>query len=345
MIRIANPIYDVVFKYMMSDNKVAKLLLSAIIGEEIIELQFDPTEATTFVKGTITVLRMDFRATVKYKDGSQQVIIIEIQKAKLHTDIMRFRRYLGEQYLDKENSIVRETYEAPDGTTYEKRDGLPIVSIYFLGYPLEFAKDIPVIKVARRYIDVATGEEILQKEKFIESLTHDSFIIQIPYIKGHRRTELEQLLYVFDQNNVENTENAYKQFLTIEEDNMPERYRPLIRRLLKALATPKVRNQMNAEEEILAELQDYERIIDSMKAEVEMKRAEAEARKIDAENARAEAEAMEIDVKNAKAEVEVQNETIEKAIIEMLQLPISIEKVAQIFNKSIDEIKTIKGKL
>ena len=44
MIQIANPIYDAVFKFMMNDNEVAKLLLSAIIGEKIKELTFQPTE-------------------------------------------------------------------------------------------------------------------------------------------------------------------------------------------------------------------------------------------------------------------------------------------------------------
>jgi hypothetical protein len=53
---------------------------------------------------------MDFKATIEQADGSQKVIVIEIQKAKLHTDIMRFRRYLGEQYADKENSIAAGTY-------------------------------------------------------------------------------------------------------------------------------------------------------------------------------------------------------------------------------------------
>ncbi|MEZ4988613.1 MAG: hypothetical protein R2795_26935 [Saprospiraceae bacterium] len=33
---IANPIYDVVFKYLMEDNRVAKLFLSAITGLEIV---------------------------------------------------------------------------------------------------------------------------------------------------------------------------------------------------------------------------------------------------------------------------------------------------------------------
>ena len=36
---IANPIYDVVFKFMMEDEKVAKLLLSALLKKDIIELQ------------------------------------------------------------------------------------------------------------------------------------------------------------------------------------------------------------------------------------------------------------------------------------------------------------------
>jgi hypothetical protein len=41
---IANPIYDVVFKFLMEDAKIAKLLLSSIIGENIEELSFLPQE-------------------------------------------------------------------------------------------------------------------------------------------------------------------------------------------------------------------------------------------------------------------------------------------------------------
>jgi hypothetical protein len=332
----------------MSDNKVAKLLLSAIIGQEILELQFDPTETTSFIQGTITVLRMDFKAKVKYNDGSEQVIIIEIQKAKLHTDIMRFRRYLGEQYADKENSIVRETYTAPDGTTYEKRDGLPILSIYFLGYPLDFATDIPVIKVARKYIDIATGEEIQKREKFIESLTHDSFIIQIPYIHGHRRTELEQLLYIFDQNNTE-PNKVYKQFINIEESEMPERYRPIIRQLLKAFATPNVRNQMNAEEEIISEFQDYERQIGMMNAEIETKKIAIEAAIEEKDAAIVEKDAA-IEAKNAEVEaknvaIEKQEQEIQASIQRMLQANLSVEQVVELLNQPIELVQSIKENL
>jgi hypothetical protein len=36
---IANPIYDVVFKFMMEDNRVARAFLSAIIQEKVLELE------------------------------------------------------------------------------------------------------------------------------------------------------------------------------------------------------------------------------------------------------------------------------------------------------------------
>ena len=42
--KIANPIYDVVFRYLMKDEKVAKLILSTLIEEEIETLSFKTTE-------------------------------------------------------------------------------------------------------------------------------------------------------------------------------------------------------------------------------------------------------------------------------------------------------------
>lgn len=45
---IANPIYDVVFKYLMEDNKVAKIILSTLTDLDIIELEFLPQELSHF---------------------------------------------------------------------------------------------------------------------------------------------------------------------------------------------------------------------------------------------------------------------------------------------------------
>lgn len=68
---IANPIYDVVFKYLMEDNKVAKLFLSAVTGLDIRSLDFLPQELVadkkkspkkTFVTAlNLSIYRLDFQ--------------------------------------------------------------------------------------------------------------------------------------------------------------------------------------------------------------------------------------------------------------------------------------------
>ena len=175
---IANPIYDVVFKYLMEDAKIAKLMISTIIGEEILELDFCSQEfvgefeakqqssksgTKTKVKskkrrGTdklkarlgLTVYRLDFTAKIKTKEGYKRVIF-ELQKAKFPTDIMRFRKYLGDQLSNKENT------ERVLVNGKSRKFGLPIISIYFLGHPLDHTKS-SAIKVSRQYIDLITNE-------------------------------------------------------------------------------------------------------------------------------------------------------------------------------------------
>ena len=81
--QIANPIYDVVFKYLMDDGKIAKLFISGIIGEKITELEFSPQESVAELKQrTITVYRLDFNATIQTSTGYKK-FRIAIQKAKL----------------------------------------------------------------------------------------------------------------------------------------------------------------------------------------------------------------------------------------------------------------------
>jgi hypothetical protein len=248
--QIANPIYDVVFKYLMDDSKIAKLLISTIIGEKIISLDFLPQESILELEHrSLTVYRLDFSAKIQTADGYKNVLI-EIQKAKFATDIMRFRKYLGEQYQKKEN-VYRTMIM---GT--ETKKAMPILSIYFLGHKLEHIT-VPIIKVQRQYYDVTTGEEIKQREEFIESLTHDSFIIQVPHLRQKYQTEVEQLLSVFDQRNVTSDHHI----LNVKEQDFPEKYRPLIRRLQRAIAEPQVRKTMDIEDEILEDLQDKEREI------------------------------------------------------------------------------------
>jgi len=98
----------------------------------------------------------------------------------------------------------------------------------------------------------------LKKEGFIESLTHDSYVIQIAQLRSQHKTELEQLLAIFDQHQC-NMQNQH--LLDLNEANYPTKYHRLIGRLQRAIADQKVRQKMNLEDDMLEALQDMERAL------------------------------------------------------------------------------------
>jgi len=281
-VQIANPIYDVVFKYLMEDNAVAKLVVSSIIGEEVIELEPKPQEHTrdkdkekiTGEIPNLTVYRLDFSAKIKLSNGQYKVVVIEMQKAELPTDIMRFRRYLGEQYINSENSIV----------SGEEIDAMQIYAIYFLGKELGIY-DTPVLSVSPEVKDVSTGKIVGEKNNFIEGLSHKSWIVQISCLKKRRRNELEQLLSVFDQSN--RTSDIH--ILNVREEDFPEKFRPIIRRLKGAMSNSKVKTQMREDDEFLKYLRSYARI-EATKALKEIEKTIAEQEKSLAEQEKSLAE-------------------------------------------------------
>jgi hypothetical protein len=325
---IANPIYDVVFKFLMEDAKIAKLLLSSIIGENIEELTFLPQEFVSDIdkekidkprksiksrrgnKSSLTVYRLDFSAHIQTPEGTKQVII-ELQKAKFSTDITRFRKYLGEQFGDKRNITSLKINKRI------RKVGIPIISIYFLGHKLDFTT-ASAIKISRQYQDLITNEIIDTKESFIESLTLDSYVIQIPYLTDKRRTELEILLSVFDQRNVADNEHH---ILNVNEEDFPEKYRSIIRKLQQANQSPEIKKKMQLEDGIIEELEDKEREIEELGVIVDEVRAENEQVKNENEKIK-----LKIDlVEQEKAHAEQENEKL-KQELEALRKRLSNEE-------------------
>ena len=235
---IANPIYDVVFKYLLEDLEIARELLSMILGEDIISIEIKPQETATEITGSnINILRFDFKAVIKTNTGEIKKILIELQKAKQVLDVMRFRRYLADNYK-KEDEVLTDKGEL------EKRP-LPIVTIYFLGFPLDNI-DRGVVKINRGYWDVITEELIDVKEDFVELLTHDSYLIQIRLLAGKSRTKLERVLQVFSP-----------EYLTQDKHQMDFKgdvNEPLVKKMLdrlgRAIASDDIRDKMDVEDEI-----------------------------------------------------------------------------------------------
>ncbi|HLA35922.1 MAG TPA: hypothetical protein VJ001_13755, partial [Rhodocyclaceae bacterium] len=193
------------------------------------------------------------------------------------------RRYLGSQYKDPKN--VEPAATGLDADHPGRKKALPIVTIYFLGHALAHT-DAAVIRVSRECRDLVTGEALKEKEYFIESLTHDSYIVQIPHLHPERRSELEQMLQVFDQKN----SNGDKHLLEIDENQVPEIYRPILRRLQRAIAEKEMAYAMDVEDEILADMQELERGIERERAEKERALAEKERERSEKEHERAEKE-------------------------------------------------------
>ena len=340
--QIANPIYDVVFRYMMKDKEAAKIVLSTILGIEIIDLDFQSTEFPIELGETLTVLRLDFKAKFKDINGNEKLAVIELQKAKLPSDIMRFRRYLGEQYADK-NNVVSE-----DMVAYYR--ALPIISVYILGHCLEFNVDIPVIKVNRVCIDAATGDRLSQKEPFIESLTHDSIVIQLPAMTGKRRTELEKLFIVFDKKYLVD-DNGH--LLLISDEQLEEKYRPVYRRLQQAGTDPLTRKKMIAEDEIINDFQSMARTIEEKDQVIEEKEQviEEKDQAIEEKDQVIDEKNQVIDKKNQvideiNKQLEHNKTVLERGIKEMQKsTDFTDEQIADIFQVDINVVRHLRNKL
>ena len=261
----ANPIYDIVFKYLMEDERIARILISALLQKEVVKLEMRPHEYSNAIEGRVRIFRIDFAATIREANGEEHLVLVELQKTWRPTETLRFRQYLGIQYGNPKNVV------SADGLA------LPIVSIYLLGHKVGDLKE-PVIYVKRRYLDYDSNEiHEGVPDKFIESLTHDSIIVQIPYLKGKARNHLEKLLTFFDQSAV--TDNPHvlqiEDNLTSESDDMER----ILNRLVRAIADPVVSHNMNIEDEILSELEKMDTDICAQKkklAEQEQKLGEQE---------------------------------------------------------------------
>ena len=253
IIHVANPIYDSVFKYIMEDERIAKTILSALLKKEVVHVTVRPHEYSNTTRDTLSMFRIDFAATVREKEGNEikdRIVLIELQKTWLNTETLRFRQYLGAQYNNKNN--IREADEK--GFAY------PMVAVYLLGHKVGNIKE-PIVYVNHDVFDyngnvVAEGNT----EPFVESLTHNSIIVQIPRLQGNVNNRLEKVLSVFDQTNVE---GDTQQVLKIDEDKYADDNDMMyvLHKLTAAAANSEMRQDMNVEDEFYKAIEDRDTAI------------------------------------------------------------------------------------
>jgi hypothetical protein len=265
---IANPIYDIVFKYLMEDLDIAKGLLSTILEVEIMELIMQPQETISETPHdnmkSIRVYRIDFSAVIKLEDGQIKKVLIELQKTKRNTNAIRFRRYLADNY-QKEDIFVENGKE--------KKRPLEIITIYLLGFQLN---KIPtaILHSKPSFRDVINGKnaEYAHQEEFIKLLTHESYFIQIPKLVEPTKTRIERILSVFNQSLKSSDERSLNYELA-DDDPLLQK---MVNRLTRAIADENMRRRMNFEDEMESDIADYQDTIEEKDEEIKQKNQELE---------------------------------------------------------------------
>lgn len=245
---IANPIYDTVFKYLMEDERIARTILSALLKEDIVKVEVRPHEYTNGQKEVLSIFRIDFGATVRKPDGEEQLILIELQKTWLPTETLRFRQYLGVHYQNPKNIIA----DSPD------RHALPMVAVYLLGHTVGEIVD-PVVYVRHQAFNY--DDEIVTQgmpNRFVDSLNHDSIIVQIPRLHGKINNRLDKVLSIFDQKRVSQESQHYLSLDDESYDSADTDMQPILHRLMMAASSVEMRQDMNVEDEYYSIIKEQE---------------------------------------------------------------------------------------
>ena len=338
MITIANPIYDIVFKYLMEDERIARTILSALLKKDIIKVEVRPHEYANGQRDTLSVYRIDFGATVRESDGKEQLILIELQKTWLETETLRFRQYLGVQYQNPAN-INSHGY------------ALPTVAVYLLGHKVGGIEE-PVLYV--RHYSYDYNEQIVTKgipDPFVNSLTHDSIIVQIPRLHGQINNKLDRVLSIFDQSR---KDQDNQQVLNIDDAaySGDADMQHILHRLLMAATNATMRQDMNVEDEYFSiiekrdtEILQRDHELAKQKVQLEEQGAQLVKQSAQLEEQSAQLEEQSAQLEEQSAQLQQKDQLLRSSILMLLKSGLSTDAIAAQMGVSPAEIERLTANL
>ena len=306
---IANPIYDIVFKYLMEDERIARIILGALLRKEVVHVEVRPHEYSNEQRDSLSVFRIDFGATIREADGTERLILVELQKTWLETETLRFRQYLSVHYANPKNMVGDHA--------------LPMVAVYLLGHKVGDIEE-PVLYVRHHSYDYY--DNLVTKglpNDFVDSLTHESIIVQIPRLHGQINNRLDMVLSIFDQTykDADNDHTLRLDEHLYEDDVDMER---ILHRLTKAAADADMRHLMNVEDEYFSAIEKRDtEILTRDKQLAEQKVALAEQKE---------------EISQQKEELKHKDDMLRNSIKLMLQNGMPLETIADSLGKSVEEL-------
>ena len=338
IIHIANPIYDSVFKYLMEDERIAKIILSALLKREVVDVKVRRNEYTNGTRDKVSMFRIDFGAQIRKQDGSLQLILIELQKTWLETETLRFRQYLGAHYANPEN-ILQENN--PEGYA------IPMVTVYLLGHRVGDIEE-PVLYVNHKAFNYQ-GLEVSKgiPDPFVDSLVHDSIIVQIPLLHGQINNRLDKVLSVFDQHL---KDGMNRQVLTLDDDKYSgdNDMDYLLRRLTAAASDSKLRHDMNVEDEFFSAIENRDTAIMARDKRIEEQDAllSEQSNKISEQSNKISEQSNKISEQSNKISeqsniITEQNVLLKKMATSMLNRGMKIEEIASTIGVSTEHVRQL----
>jgi hypothetical protein len=209
---IPNPVYDVVFRYLMEDPESAAIVVSTLINEKIKTIQLEAMAHTEKREADedgkdadIRFFQLDFTATIEKSDGSEELIMIEMQKAAAPSDIFRFKRYISKQFQKK---VSKEVISPKTQSVETVQMPIRLIPIFILNFRIENEINDPFIRIKRSKVGIFKNKELQKHNEFIDHLSYDMCVIQLPnlsnvteddYADDENKQKLFALLKLFDQ--------------------------------------------------------------------------------------------------------------------------------------------------
>ncbi len=289
----------------------------------------DPHTSTDIARG-----HLDFIATVKNNLGVEELIMIELQKEKKPEDIYRFKRYIaGKLTRQIEKTVINRRTKVPE----TRLISLPILPIFILNFKIEDdIKDL-VLHTNNITTGLYTKKTLETPNDFIDNLTYGIIIVQLAHIdrikkkidtfkSNSKLLDTYRLLSLFDQSLVYNN-NPHR--LRYDLDNVPKRFKRLVRRLKSAaLENPDLEEEMYAEDEYLQILKNKYKLINDL------------TEKLDSTTEKLDSTTKELDKeKSIRLIAEAEKEILKLFYIKR----ISIAEISKKYKLSIEDIEKILG--
>ncbi len=326
--KLLNPLFDTVFKYLMEDIDVAKCLIEAVIKQEVLELAPAPQESTDYSIRMkyfqLGMIRQDYVAIIKTVDthsgtASHEKVMIEVQKSPFIPEIGRFRNYLADKYRRKsvitDNGAQTESY-------------LPIKTIYLVEDT--FNPQLPAVLGRRgQYIDELESTPYLGgRDGIVELFSHDTWFIQTELLPPDFKDELMYVLSIFAP--VFRTSKTDR-YINVPEDSMLAEKHKILARIIRRLEAATGSSEVNTAVDLEIEYENF----------IERNIAETELAKQNEANALALADKERADKENALAKVEDALAKITAAVLKLHAKNMSDEDIAETLGIDIEQVRNI----